>query len=120
MNPVAIGWQGIRLGGGSMLTAGAIYFGTMVAQSDAQTSRQIAQNFPDVIIAVDGSTEDFFDLIANDSLGDDSNTPHSSILDLAAITPGVTEIIRFCPASFPRFCCLHDHVRERAPPSLRT
>ena len=73
---------------------------------------------PDSSSDLDDSDVSLDDLIADTSTRNDHDTPYFSVAGLDAVTlraPGVTPVLLL---PVPCFYCLHEHIRERAPPSL--
>lgn len=101
-------------GSGSCRTSSSID-GITSASQEKQPS-QDSNTFPDSMTDIDDSDGALDDLSADTSTRNYLDTPHFSVTDLDAVTlrtPGIIPIPLF-PVHC--CCCLHDHIRERAPP----
>lgn len=135
--------RGIGLGGRFAVAACAIYIGSIflvaaeantagsdrtietttgtfaVSPDDAGQPRQSDSEFPDSTTDIDEVGDVSLDL-STDDLRDGPDFSHLFVIDLEAITLRLPEIIRTRRASVRCFYCLHEHIRERAPPSMRS
>jgi hypothetical protein len=65
---------------------------------------------------IDGGSDD---LNADNSSRHDQDISHFSVTGPNAVTPRAPEVFRaLLPLPAPVFRCLHQHIRERAPPTL--
>lgn len=67
---------------------------------------------------IDDSDGGLDDLSADLSTRDDQDTPHFSVTGLDAVTLRTPRIVPILLFPVHCFYCLHEHIRERAPPSL--
>ena len=73
---------------------------------------------PDSSSDIEDSNADLHDLSADPSMRNDPDTPHFSVTGVGAGATRMPRIVRALLLPVHCFYCLHEHIRERAPPSL--
>ncbi len=144
MSSKAMGWRGIEFGGRLAVTACVIYIGSIVSaladqpsagsgtvtglsgnaprfwQSGSQSPWQNDNDSSNETTDIDDADGNVDDLSFDDSSREDQSTPQLLIVDLGPVAVGASTIIRASAPPINCFYFLHEHIRERAPPSLRS